>query len=112
MRLLPILRLWRRARRVRISTWVLTAVFVLALGTYVVVRPPQLRTVSTTQTTVPASSATEPAPATSSPTSKPTPKKSKPKSSASPTATPSPDSSPTASPSATVNPVPSTAGSP
>ena len=44
-------------RRVRISTWILTAIFVLTLVTYVMVKPPAVGTTGDTQQVHPTTSA-------------------------------------------------------
>lgn len=82
-------------RRVRISTWILTAIFVLTLVTYVMVKPPAPGTTGDTQQVHPTTSA-RPAPTTPSPTTKP-----RPTPRATPTATPSatPKTTPVISPS-------------
>ena len=53
-------------RRVRTSTWILTAVFLITLVTYVLVRPPQAATAGNPSTTgqpsSPSPSPTSPAP--------------------------------------------------
>ena len=106
----------RLMRRVRTSTWILTAVFLVALVTYVLVRPAQTATAGNRSTTGQSSSSSPTSPArartpsppatTSTPTAKATPK-----SSASPTDTPRLAGSPTATPSAAATPTSSATGS-
>jgi hypothetical protein len=89
-------------RRVRISTWILTAIFVLTLVTYVMVKPPAPGTTGDTQQVHPTVSA-RPTPTTPPPTTKP-----RPTPRATPTATPSPTPKhPTGTPSPTAAATPS-----
>ena len=97
----------RRVRRVRTSTWVLTAIFVLALAAYLLVRPQSAATDAPASHPVPAPTvsrrATSPAPPAPTPTPRVT------RSHPSPKASPSlPSATPTASPSSATPSPPAT----
>ena len=62
----------RRVRRVRTSTWILTAVFLVTLVTWVLVMPTSTATVGNPSTTGQPSTSSEPARTTSPPTTTPT----------------------------------------
>jgi hypothetical protein len=106
----------RRVRRVRTSTWILTAVFLIALATYLLVRPPYQAPVngtvqpifsSTAPATSPAATApTSPAPQTSTPHPDKTPHSDK-----TPHPTAVPTVVPATSPPSVGTPAPSGAGS-